>query len=279
MDQNLALHDVRNHLYDQAEKWWWWSLGLTGAMQIILLTAVIWNQETAVYISGFIALVVPLAATWLRVLAGGYSGKGDKVRRLILYAEGLGRDIPPQEMSTIRSWTIGESMKPAPFEGPYFASNLEPGPKKLADITAESAFFTKNLAAKAYRFLVGAFVVSLLILAAIIYVGLIVEKGTGNAPVLGNVILLFASVLLGGDVLLLMKRYNGLKAAAGAAFDRCADLRDREAPTTFEVMQAVEDYHLALVPSPPIPFKLYKRYGGHLNEVYRSSHSTPSRTE
>jgi len=113
MSQNLS--DIRNYLFDVAESKWWLSIYLTLGMQFILLIAVFWNHPVIIYISGFTGLVVPLAVTCLRVWASSFSSKGDKCRRLILYSDGLGENIPPEEISTVRGWAIGANLGSAPF--------------------------------------------------------------------------------------------------------------------------------------------------------------------
>lgn len=114
MNENSDLGDVRNHLFDRAEALWWISFYLTAGMQGLLLVSIVWNHPRMIYFSGFAALALPLAVTWIREWACAFSGKGDKVRRTILYADSLGEGIPSQEEALIRGWSEGSELAPAP---------------------------------------------------------------------------------------------------------------------------------------------------------------------
>lgn len=265
------LPKIRNHLFDQSEALWWRSFYLMLAMQALLLIAVWISHPALEWIVGFFALMVPLIVTWMRYHAGGYASKGDKARRLILYADGLGREIPPAELSEVRSWTIGSQLGEAPFESPYYASTLNSGPARLADITAESAFFTSKVAGIVENKLKAVIGVVTLFLLGIIYFG--VEKSVAADPAIGKFVLMIASFLLGGEILLLMVRYGSLKQNAQAAFEKCGSLRTNPDLELYEAMQAVEDYHVALIGSPPVPFKYYLKYKDELNDIWKNSHA------
>ncbi|MEE4355052.1 MAG: hypothetical protein V2I97_01190 [Desulfococcaceae bacterium] len=280
MSGSSDLADVRNHLFNKSENRWWLSFYLTAGMQLLLLLSMIWNHPIVVYVTGFGALVLPLAVTWIREWAASFSGKGDKVRRVILYADSLGENIPPQEKALIRGWTEGADLAPVPYNPPYFFSTLPAGPARLADNVCESAFFTMKLSEIVKRHLTIVLLASGLILFGILYFGLISAKGSGNssqeAGVIANIVLATASFILGGDILVLRKKYAELRDAASGAYEQCARLREKPDVPLFEVMQPVEDYNIALTQSPPVPFCLYKKHRDFLNGIYRSSHSRNS---
>jgi hypothetical protein len=77
---------------------------------------------------------------------------------------------------------------------------------------------------------------------------------------------------LAGDMFLLWKKYSDLKMQANETFKVCALLRDEPQLSASQAMQIAEDYHLALIQSPPIPFKLYIKFRDLLNDAYRKSY-------
>ena len=280
MPRTGSLSDIRNYLYDQVELRWWWVLGVTLVAQLLSLIAIIVNQAWFLVIVGFVALITPIAVTWLRESAIDITQKADKCRRLILYADGLGTNIPESELATVRSWTTGIQLTQAPFVPPYYASTLPNGPQRLVDITAESAYFTRSLAGKAAGYLLGILGVSIVIVIAIIYFADFAAS-TAQLTANQNIILLKSaakvavtaiSFILSGEILILWKQYSDLKSAAGETFRTCAALRDEQNLPIHEAMQVVEDYHLALLKSPPIPAKLYLKYQDELNQDYRDSY-------
>jgi len=98
-----------------------------------------------------------------------------------------------------------------------------------------------------------------------------VGKGGNNSPVIANLVLAAASFILGGDVLLLRKNYYDLMQAGQSIFEKCAALRIKDNLSLFETMQVVEDYHLTLIQSPPIPFKMYLKYKDDIKQAFQSS--------
>lgn len=123
------------------------------------------------------------------------------------------------------------------------------------------------------RYLTFVLILSALILFAILYFGLLSDGGAKHAGSVANAVLATASFILGGDILVLQKKYAELCNAATVAYDRCAQLRQMPEVSLFEVMQPVEDYNIALIQSPPVPFKLHIKHNAFLNEIYRKSHS------
>ncbi|MEZ4527972.1 MAG: hypothetical protein R2941_18825 [Desulfobacterales bacterium] len=106
MNGNRELGDFRNCLFNKSEALWRLSFYLAVGMQVLLPVSIIWNHPIVIYVTGFGALVLPLAVTWIREWASSFFGKGEKVRRTILYADSLGESIPPQE-ALVRGWSEG----------------------------------------------------------------------------------------------------------------------------------------------------------------------------
>lgn len=202
------LPDIRNHLYDEAERLWWWSLYLTLGAQLSSLIAVLVNDTWVLVIAGFLALVAPIGVVWLREWASTLTQQADKCRRLILYADGLGEEIPKEELATIRSWTTEIQLKAAPFTRPYYASKLPSCSNRLVDIIAESAYFTCHLAGKATGYLQIICAISTLVLVSILYFSISVPNSASIVIIAAKSAISAISFFLAGDVFLLWKKYS-----------------------------------------------------------------------
>lgn len=266
------LPDIRNYLYDEAEKLWWWSLYLTLGAQVSSLVAVLINKAWVLAIAGLLALVAPIGVVWLREWASTLIQQADKCRRLVLYADGLGEEISQKDLATIRSWTTGIQLKAAPFTRPYYASNLPSGSNRLVDIIAESAYFTCHLAGKVAGNLQIIVAISALVLLGILYLSICVPNSTSIIIIVAKSAISAIAFFLAGDLFLLWKKYSDLKLQANETFKVCAALRDEPQLSLSQAMQTVEDYHLILIQSPPIPFKLYLKHRDPLNNAYRESY-------
>lgn len=273
MGSEKDLSDIRNLLYDKAECLWSWSLSLALFAQVSALAALWLNKPGILITAGFIALIAPIIEVWFKEWADHYTQKADKCRRLILYADGFGEEIPKEEVATIFAWVTNEQPKKAPFTRPYYASSLPYGPKRLADIVAESSYYTSHLAAKVAGYLTFLLIFSIALLFAILYFSLTNATRTNGLLGLANSAVSIMPFILAGNTLLLRKKYSDLYYIANETFRLCARLRCVDNLQSHDILRAVEDYHLTLIQSPPIPRKFYLKYRDALNEAYNSSHS------
>lgn len=270
------LPDIRNYFFDKAELCWRTSFWLAFIAQFLLLLA-IWIENNAfLLIVAIFGVLLPITMDWLRELASDYFFRGDKCRRLILYSDGLGKNITREDLLEIQSWVMKQQINEAPYKKPYYASILPHGPNRLADITAESAFFTEKLSEKAIDRLWLALIISLLLLLGILLGSDLYIKNPANTDgVLENITksaALIVAFLISGDFAVLLKKYYSLRDSSKNVFRNCIRLRSDQATLALDVIMVVEDYHLSLIQSPPIPSRLYIRYRDDLNEIYRDTH-------
>ena len=228
-------------------------------------------------IIGFTAVISPIAIAWLREQATDITSKADKCRRLILYADGLGQEIPKHEIASVRAWTIGKSLKETPFVPPYYSSRLEAGPNRLAEIVAESAFFTHQLVAKVnFRLKLILSLVIILVIGILYASNLFVVNNLKQANLFSTIAKSASTViafLISGDFLLLIKKYSDLSSTAKEIFTKCVKMREDNNLKEKNILQIVEDYNIALLQNPPIPRRFYGKYKDELNKVYRESHN------
>ena len=270
---NHDLADLRNHLYGRAEWLWQGSLVLSGTVLVLTLWGFWSNVPSWLSVTGVAAIIAPVVVAWMREAASELIVRGDKCRRLILYADGFGREIASSELAEVRAWGLGVDTDTAPFVRPYYSSREAPGPRRLADILTESAFFTKQLAAKVRGGLTGAFILAIAAAAAALYLAdLVSNTGLPGLLIAAKSVATFIAFLISGDFLLLMKKYGDLEQEGGRTYERCARLRIQQDLREHEVISVAEDYGVALLQCPPIPVWLYLRYRDALNNVYRRSH-------
>ncbi len=268
-----TLADLRNFLYQRGEQKWITSLSISFGVLGLTITG-LWLQSTFLIGIGALASVVaPIAIAWLRESASLDLQRGDKCRRLILYADSLGHEVPASQMATVRAWALGGSISPAPFVRPYYVSRLVPGPQRLADNVTEAAFFTHALATKLQVGLWTAFGIAVIVAATSLILadlakGIIGATGVAAAKSIGVVL----SFLISGDFALLAKKYGDLKNDARLVFEASSRLREDSRATIDDVSPVCEDYGVALLQSPPVPSWLYLRYQSELNRLYRESH-------
>jgi hypothetical protein len=273
MARHETLDDLRHHLYTQAQLLWEVSLVLSVATVALAIVGLASRDSLWVAVTGVAALLIPVLVAWIREIATTQQLRGDKCRRLILVADGLGRQISPAELAELRAWAVGSDLGAAPFTLPYFSSRQPAGPQRLADIAMESAFFTEHLARKLQFGLWIGFAILLCCALLVLHLAdLAASQSSVGFSFAGKSIAVFIAFLISGDFALLAKKYGDLRLAAHDVYQRCAILRDDENATSDEVRNVVDDYGVAHIQCPPIPSWLYERHRDKLNAIYRESH-------
>lgn len=272
-DQLDGLLNIRHFLYQRAQ--WLWQASLLLTLLTLLFTLVgFWiGAPTLVGAVGAAVVVLPIAVAWIRESATTLQLRADKCRRVILLAEGIDREIAPSMMAEIRGWVAGKELPPAPHVAPYYSSAMHPGPQRLADMLAESAFFTENVSGKLQTWLWIAFGISLGISIGALLVADLASVMATKAVLLGvKSVAVFIAFLISGDVALLAKKYGDLRVEARHTYQKGVQLRDSEDASMNDVSEVAEDYGVALLQAPPIPSWVYVLLREGLNQAYRASH-------
>lgn len=265
------LPDIRNALYTRAEGLFWFSNSLLVLGHVLAVLLLNLKPEPFVLLASILIFAILIAIPWLREAESYFKGKADLCRRLILYADGLGRKIDDTDLMEIRSLAIGKKLSPAVFTPPYYASKLPVGPTRLADITAESAFFTGYIARKMFVFLCIALGASVLIVLGVFYAMTQLMQATSLVASCARLAASTVAFLLSCDFAVQAKRYYDLWHASLSTVRRCTVLADNTPTTTDQALSAVEEYHLTVIQSPPLPDRLFRLYGDDINKVYRQT--------
>jgi hypothetical protein len=127
MTSTIDLTDTRNHLYQKAETWWLVSIAISVITLFMTLVAHWIGSPGWVSLGGIVAIIAPVTIAWAREAASTNLLRGDKCRRLILYADGFGHEIAPEDIAQVKAWALGAQLKEAPFVKPYYSSKKLPG--------------------------------------------------------------------------------------------------------------------------------------------------------
>lgn len=279
MEKQKDLHDIRTTLFDKSECFWLLSIFLGIITQVIVLILPFIENDPFVTTTGFLLILFPILSSIVKEWSNSYKNQGDKCRRLILYSDGLGNEITPHDLSNIRCALLGKvRFKEAPYIKPYYSSSFTPGYRRLADITAESAFFTFHLAKKMVFLVSMLIIISIAILAAAVYFIYIAANSSGtlvenqNLAIIAKTVAITMSFIFSCEMFFLWFKYNSLSNVASSVYKDCDKLRNEESPGSMQVTQAIEEYHVTLIQSPPIPKFIYLKYRDQLNDAYRKSH-------
>lgn len=266
-------HDIRNSLYSRAELFWTLSVAANALAVGASLVALVSAPSGSLAVGAALAaLACPAVSVFLREAAVIPMDRGDTIRQLILLSDSLGQPIPAAEQAKVRRWVPHAALGPAPYISPYYASKRKPGPARLADNLAESAYFTEHLAEKlavAFGLVAG---LALALLVGGLYVVSSSVTTSSALPLFAKGAVTVIVFFVSGDCGVLAWRFVRLKLAAESAFKNGCALRDNPKASIAEALPMLLEYEAARIQSPPIPFWLHKRNMAELNDDYRESH-------
>ncbi|MDP3736572.1 MAG: hypothetical protein Q8R02_04235 [Hyphomonadaceae bacterium] len=249
-------------MFDKTALTWQWSVGLelfAGAVGIWLsLNAFPAEANLA---GAMFVLAVILVAYILRYKANGTYDDAETMRRQAVLSEGMGWELGRAELTEWRN-RAGQkiidkaALNPRPDD--YYDNKLGEGAKKLAEMTFESAHWTKCLYRHMRGYLVAVLVAAALIVAVLVAAALFVP--TDERTALAYAAFLFAPIVLTVDFLGMVLKLNraiGELKSLSPHLEREAKLTS---PKTGSVMRLVAEYNCVVSSGVPIPNWLWKRY-------------------
>ncbi|TAL78667.1 MAG: hypothetical protein EPN88_02095 [Bacteroidetes bacterium] len=265
----MNLIDIMGCEYGRSKKWWNIGFYLKCLLILISLVAIFATSMFATII-GFATLLIPISAFWVREKASNHYSQAEKVRRLLLLSDGLGIELPKLEIAQLEV-EIGTLDKNRPlYTPPYYDSPLSTGPNRLADIIAESSFFTKNLSNSSAKLFGTIALLGFAIVVCSMYFLIQSNISQTNSQLSAKIVTLMIVFFIAGDFASHYLSYSGLSKVSEVILNKCDKLRNDQAIDINDIIRAMNDYDCALIKSPPIPDLLYTINRDKLNRAWRS---------
>ena len=264
----MNLFEAMNLEYSVSKWWLSTSLGLTCLFYgCLILTAAAsgpWLKRAA-----FIAFLVQVLTPAARMRSATLYTLAESVRRAAMLQNGLGTRISPLQVAKIAAkHGITFRNETATFDR-YYESALPAGPRRLLEITEESAFWTSELAERMAVLLK----VVLVIVLALVIIAALVALQSGLTKTQGE---LFAKIFMGtltvwctGDLFTLWRRYDSLAHGAQRVLTDCERMKSIS-EIGHEAVVAFGEYNCFLAAAPVIPEFIYKLSQKKLNAAWAS---------
>jgi hypothetical protein len=195
----------------------------------------------------------------------------ETMRRQAAFTEGLGWPINTVQASEWRlrvRKSIRDRLKTAEREPDYYATAQPLGPARLAEMTLESAFYTRHLYVK-FRLLVWtAFVVAVLVLFAISVLGLTEFVPSSVDQLIAQAMVTIIPLLLALDLLGWGLRLNRLVATILDIEKDLDQLCEGDAADLPQVLRLVAEYNCQVVSGLPIHNWLFERWHDEIKELW-----------
>lgn len=261
--QNLDIKAIMRHEFGASKRYWNLLLILQAGMLVFG-----WVSSSAPQSEwwAILPLVVAFAMALFKFLAELHHERGERARRLIFQADGLGC-LPAlnDTLMLAAERPLISSVEPSP-QGEYYSSTLSAGTTRLLENLHESSFYSFQLARRARAFFLSASGIGALSGVTLIFMHLGNASETKSmARVSADVIAFFAA----GSLLEAALVYHQLTKSALEVFDRCGYLRQEQPMATAEkVQQLVGAYDFALAKGRPIPTLIYRLFRSRLRDAW-----------
>ena len=256
--------------YRRSEKLLWRGIYTKAAIYAATLLNAIWSNEIAAVVFLVFACVGQASVLVLRSAIHAHVELAERLRRLAMLQDGVGRDVPPLEAATLaeKIWMTPEQA----IALPYYTSSFQKGPKRLIDITAECAFYSGSIANAAWRTFLGISIVasSALVLSLI----LVILVGTGHTrmEVMAKAALVGITFWMTEDFLEMSLKYRSLSVSCERILQECSRLLEQQNPSAEDAYFTLHEYDSAFSNAPPLPSRIYRRRSQRLAEIWRETH-------
>jgi hypothetical protein len=261
-------------LFDAAAHNWYLAAGLEVVAGVAAAVLGLLDLPSPLALAGaLVGFLVLLAAYVLRLRAEDQYGTAETMRRQSVFSEALGWSASPVQVSVWRQKAgarINRVLRARPRDEDYYASERETGAARLAEMTLESAFYTRYQ----YRKLRG---VLWLMFGGAVLLSLLVLTIPYTRAVPDNAGLLFARtvysvlpIVLALNLLGWALRLGGLASAIQEVEEGLEELRKTDYADDAQVMRLVAEYNCQVVAGFPIHLRLFERWHPEIREAWNA---------
>ncbi len=260
----VGLNQLSRLMFDKAAQTWQWSVGLelfAGAVGMWLSLNAFDAQANLG--GAMFVLAVIVVAYILRYRANGTYDDAETMRRQAVLSEGMGWELARADLQEWRGRAGPKVMAKAalnPRPDDYYDNILGEGAKKLAEMTFESAHWTKCLYKHLRGYLVAVLIAAAAIVVTLVGVALFDVVPAAERTALAYAAFLFAPIVLTVDFLGMVLRLNRAIAdlkSLSPSLEREAKLAS---PKTGSVMRLIAEYNCVVSSGVPMPNWVWKRH-------------------
>lgn len=269
------LSQLARLLFDSAARKWYSAVVLEIGAGVLaaILSVLDYSGDSA--LTGAAIVTVMLAASYfLRLWFDVQYETSETMRRQSVLSEALGWPVEAVQMSEWRDRAgkrIRTRQKAQPRSSDYYATSKSFGPERLAEMTVESAFYTrhlyKRLKVRIWGIFIGALVLTILITTMALTKTIPTSIDLVVARVVYTLIPLVLSVNLLGWALRLERLVSDIRVVE-QILRGTLDANPTGLP---QVLRLVSEYNCQVVAGFPILNWLYKRWMDDIDELWRQS--------
>ncbi len=271
VDETVRLSQLARFLFERSATDWYRALALEVLVSVVSASIALVGAGEWALRGTLLVVVLFVAAYVMRLVAEDTHDTAQTMRRQAALGEGLGW---PVDRIQAEDWRRKAGLKlirrvdAEPRAADYYATVEPAGPRRMAAMTLESAFYTRHL----YLTIRWALGLGLLLIALVVLVILYLALteaqaaafGTAVAHVVATVVLVAIALDVVGWLLRLTRQAEALREVE-AGLDR---LVDRSDVSETDVLRLVAEYDCQLADSIPIHPRIFRHQHDEIRELW-----------
>ncbi len=202
------------------------------------------------------AFAVQLGIVAARVRSNVHYSLGESVRRPAMLQNGLGTKPSPMQLAKINA-KYGISFSGGPITSDkYFESRTGPGPRRLLEITEESAFWTSELAERTATLLRNILIAALVAVVFAAFAALESGLPATGGDLVARICIGTVTLWCTGELFALYRKYDSLARGVERVLGDCEAISERP-ETDFAAAVALGEYNCCLASAAVIPDFIY----------------------
>ncbi len=269
------LNQLARLLFDDAAGNWYVSAGIEIVAGILgAVLSITGASGNWALLGAIIGLALFGWAYYLRLRFEDKYDLAETMRRQSVLSEALGWSVERVQASEWRRHAgrkVAERFKLRPRKEGYYATPEPIGPSRLAEMTLESAFWTRHLYGKLRIIVWTIFVVALIVSGLVISIPAFGIAPQGVAVRIATAVYILLPVLLTIDLLGWAIRLGRLMSSIRAVESDLERLKNSKALDSPQVLRLVAEYNCQVVSGFPIHPWIYRRWHDEIHELWTRS--------
>ena len=253
--------------YSASGKWRIASFFVGLVVTLPAMASVVTTDAKTLYVLAVVSFLLLIFWMWINYNYNRKQNAAHAARRAALIVNGLGEDLSAGEKRRLSDkFTVSASEAQNAQKADYYATEAEPGPKKLLECLEESAFYSSKLHRLSAKAWFGIVVIYALIFAVL---SIFVIPSATN-----DYLMMFVRVFFAATVFILSADVAGSLLAHWRCADDTSDVLSRieiakkGEVSTADALLILEDYTSAIQGAPEIVPFIYKAQETNLNKLW-----------
>lgn len=273
----MELEGLAKMLFDKAVGFRYWALFIEiGAGLLATFIAIIQPSENVIFFMAFVGFALLAVSYTFKICFAQTYENAETMRRQAVLANGLGWDIERVQFSEWRRLAGKNALKKIEdvrLDENYYATQQDPSPLRLLEMTQESAFWTRHLYVNIKFYLWIIFLVAVTLFLVVLTLTSTSVFASNISLQIAYVVYLLMPLILTLDVLGWAIKLTSLSSSIKKIEEDLERLKISENLNETSVLRLVFEYNCQLIQGFPIPNWFFNQQHDYIASLWERNNS------